>query len=49
MLVRGETRDVDDRAVAALLHLRIGRAAQVDIPEHLEVPGRAPGLLVHRL
>ena len=37
---------VDDDAVAARLHLRVDRAGEVDVAEHLQLPGVTPGRLV---
>src|SRR5262249_7061197 len=37
---------VDDHPAAARLHLRIDRAGEVDVAEHLQLPGVAPGRLI---
>src|SRR5262249_33653206 len=44
--LRRRADHVDDDAGPALFHQRIKSAAHVDVAEHLEVPGRAPALLV---
>ena len=46
-LLAGRADDVDDDAALLLFHGRIDRARQVDIAEHLQVPGLAPGVFVH--
>ena len=43
----GRTDVVDDNAVSARLHLRIDGAGEIDIAEHLQFPGVAPGRLVN--
>ena len=42
----GRADVVDDDAVPARLHLRIDRAGEVDVAEHLQLPGVTPGRLV---
>jgi hypothetical protein len=45
-LFAGRADVVDDDAVPARLHLRIDRAGEVDVAEHLQLPGVTPGRLV---
>jgi hypothetical protein len=43
------TENVDNDATAARLHRGVDRAAEIDVAEHLEIPGVAPPCLVDRL
>src|SRR6202790_2038683 len=42
----GSTDVVDDHAMAAGFHLRVDRAGEVDVAEHLQLPGVTPGRLI---
>src|SRR5258705_9026593 len=45
-LFAGGADVVDDDAMATRLHLGVDRAGQIDIAEHLQLPGVTPGRLV---